>query len=64
VPVLDGRRGNPVGFGRVHLDALLALRGDRGARGLLQTCPVTEVAVRDAGILRDVDAPEDLQDVP
>ena len=28
----DGRRGNPVGFGRVHLDALLALRGDQGAR--------------------------------
>jgi molybdenum cofactor cytidylyltransferase len=61
VPVLDGRRGNPVGFGRVHLPALLALRGDQGARGLLQTCPVTAVAVRDAGILRDVDTPGDLQ---
>jgi len=59
-PVLDGRRGNPVGFGSVHLPALLALQGDQGARRLLQTCPVTEVAVPDAGILRDIDTPADL----
>jgi molybdenum cofactor cytidylyltransferase len=59
-PVLDGRRGNPVGFGAVHLDALLALHGDKGARSLLQTCPVTEVPVRDPGIFRDVDTPSDL----
>jgi molybdenum cofactor cytidylyltransferase len=59
-PVLDGRRGNPVGFGRVHLDALLALRGDQGARRLLQTCPVTEIPVTDPGIFRDIDTPADL----
>jgi molybdenum cofactor cytidylyltransferase len=59
-PLLDGRRGNPVGFGRVHLDALLALHGDQGARRLLQTCPVTEVPVADPGIFRDIDTPADL----
>jgi molybdenum cofactor cytidylyltransferase len=59
-PVLDGRRGNPVGFNAVHLDALLALRGDQGARRLLQTCPVTEVPVHDPGIFRDIDTPDDL----
>lgn len=59
-PVVEGRRGNPVGFGAVHLDALLALRGDAGARRLLRRFPVTEVAVPDPGILRDVDVPEDL----
>jgi molybdenum cofactor cytidylyltransferase len=59
-PVTDGRRGNPVGFGAVHLDALLALRGDEGARRLLQTCPVTEVPVHDPGIFRDIDTPGDL----
>ncbi|RYF01635.1 MAG: nucleotidyltransferase family protein, partial [Oxalobacteraceae bacterium] len=59
-PVHDGRRGNPVGFGRVHLDALLALQGDQGARRLLQTCPVTEVAVQDRGIFLDIDTPADL----
>jgi molybdenum cofactor cytidylyltransferase len=59
-PVLDGRRGNPVGFGRVHLDALLALSGDQGARRLLQTCPVTEVPTADRGIFQDIDTPSDL----
>lgn len=59
-PLMDGRRGNPVGFGRVHLDALLALRGDQGARRLLQTCPVTEIQVADPGIFRDIDTPADL----
>jgi molybdenum cofactor cytidylyltransferase len=59
-PVHDGRRGNPVGFGRVHLDALLALQGDQGARRLLQICPVTEVAVQDRGIFLDIDTPADL----
>jgi molybdenum cofactor cytidylyltransferase len=61
-PVMDGRRGNPVGFGRVHLEALLALGGDQGARRLLQTSPVTEVAVDDPGIFRDIDTPADLSD--
>ena len=59
-PLMDGRRGNPVGFGRVHLDGLLALRGDQGARRLLQTFPVTEVPVADPGIFRDIDTPADL----
>jgi molybdenum cofactor cytidylyltransferase len=59
-PVKDGRRGNPVGFGRVHLDALLALGGDQGARRLLQTCRVTAVAVDDPGIFLDIDTPANL----
>ena len=59
-PVMDGRRGNPVGFGRAHLDALLALRGDQGARRLLQSFPVTEIAVADPGIFRDIDTPADI----
>ncbi|MFK3739903.1 nucleotidyltransferase family protein [Massilia sp. TN1-12] len=59
-PVMEGKRGNPVGFGRVHLDALLALEGDQGARRLLQTCPVIEIPVGDMGIFRDIDTPGDL----
>ncbi|MFC0254581.1 nucleotidyltransferase family protein [Massilia consociata] len=62
VPVHDGRRGNPVAFGARHLDALLALGGDQGARRLLMAHPVTEVAVADPGILRDIDSPADLRD--
>jgi molybdenum cofactor cytidylyltransferase len=60
VPVFGGRRGNPVAFGAVYLDALLALGGDQGARRLLASHPVAEVEVDDPGILRDIDTPSDL----
>lgn len=60
VPTCGGRRGNPVAFGAEHRDALLVLAGDQGARRLLQTHPVSEIAVDDPGILRDVDTPADL----
>ena len=60
VPVYAGQRGNPVGFGACHRDALLGLGGDQGARRLLQAHPVTEILVQDRGILRDIDTPSDL----
>ncbi len=60
VPVAGGRRGNPVAWGRAHWPRLLALTGDRGARALLDTVEVTEVAVDDPGIFADIDTPEAL----
>jgi molybdenum cofactor cytidylyltransferase len=60
VPVHQGQRGNPVGFSRKHLAQLLTLGGDQGARSLLNTHPVIEVVVNDAGILRDIDTMLDL----
>lgn len=59
-PVMHGKRGNPVAFGREHLAALLQLRGDEGARHLLRNHPVTQVIVDDPGILQDIDTPGDL----
>lgn len=59
-PVHAARRGNPVAFGVTHLPALLALKGDQGARALLYTHFVTEVTVHDAGIHRDIDTIADL----
>lgn len=59
-PVHAGRRGNPVAFGSAHLAALLALEGDQGARALLTTQVVTEVAVADPGIFQDIDTVADL----
>ncbi len=59
-PVYQGRRGNPVAFGARHREALLGLGGDQGARRLLQAHPVTEIAVPDPGVLRDIDTPSDL----
>ncbi len=60
VPVYEGRRGNPVAFGACHRDALLGLGGEQGARRLLQAHRVTEIAVPDPGILRDIDTLSDL----
>lgn len=60
VPVCQGRRGNPVAFSAVHLPLLLALDGDQGARSIVQSHAVQEVAVADGGILRDIDTPDDL----
>ena len=64
VPVAGGRRGNPVLFGVGHREALLALEGDRGARGLLAdraNC-IREVPVGDdAGLFADADTPQDYQ---
>lgn len=63
-PVFEGRRGNPVGFSSAHLAELLALRGDEGARRLLQQYSVKEIKVDDPGILRDVDTSFDLPITP
>jgi molybdenum cofactor cytidylyltransferase len=52
--------GHPVGFAREFGDALMALRGDQGARRLFATAQVHSVTVGDAGIYRDVDTPADL----
>jgi molybdenum cofactor cytidylyltransferase len=61
VPALpDGRRGHPVAFGGAHLPALARLSGEGGARALLEAYPVRVATVDDAGILRDVDTPDDL----
>ncbi|HEX8611733.1 MAG TPA: nucleotidyltransferase family protein [Telluria sp.] len=60
VPVHGGRRGNPVGFGRVHREALLALQGDQGARAILKAHPVSVVSVDDPGVVSDIDTVADL----
>ena len=63
VPRCAGQAGHPVVFpARFYLD-LIALNGDAGARAIIDAHP-TEVAwvdTQDEGVLRDVDAPEDLR---
>ncbi len=61
-PVIRGERGHPVGFAASHREALLALRGDEGARAILARAAGTLVRldVDDPGALRDVDRPSDL----
>jgi molybdenum cofactor cytidylyltransferase len=61
-PLCDGQRGHPVLFGRAFWPQLQALRGDEGARALLQAYAAAcqGVALTDPGVLRDVDRPQAL----
>jgi molybdenum cofactor cytidylyltransferase len=61
-PRYQGQAGQPVGFGREHLEALTQLHGDQGARALLQARDddVRWLDVPDPGVLADVDQRADL----
>jgi len=61
-PVIAGRRGNPVVLGRSLFDEAKALRGDIGARPILQAlgARLALVETDDDGVLFDVDEPGDL----
>jgi molybdenum cofactor cytidylyltransferase len=60
-PCFGARRGNPVGFSVEHRPLLLGLQGDRGAGALLTSLPLECVPVEDAGVLLDIDSPQDLE---
>ncbi len=57
-----GVRGHPVGFARRHYAELAGLSGDEGAKSILAAHrdSVQLIEVADSGVLRDVDAPADL----
>jgi molybdenum cofactor cytidylyltransferase len=61
-PCFEGRRGHPVLFGRACFPALRGLSGDVGAREVLAAMGerLALVDSPDAGVLFDVDRPEDL----
>ena len=62
VPTWHGHRGNPVLWSTEFFREMSSLQGDRGARSLLDEHheAVREVAVRDDGVLFDVDDLHDL----
>lgn len=62
VPVHQGRRGNPVLWGRSYFAEMTRLTGDFGAKSLmtLHADRVTEVEVGSASIFADIDTPADL----
>ncbi len=63
VPTVDGKRGNPVLWGRRHFAAMQALEGDVGARHLIgeHAEQLVEVAMEDTAALVDVDTPAALE---
>lgn len=63
VPVIGQRRGHPVGFSARYAPELLALTGDVGAKALLErhASAVELLPSDDAGILKDIDTPDQLE---
>lgn len=61
-PVYRNQRGHPVGFSTRFRSELEALRGDDGARAILQrhADQLMLVECHDSGILTDIDTPQDL----
>jgi molybdenum cofactor cytidylyltransferase len=61
-PFYDGRRGHPVGISAHYKNELLELRGDTGARRLLERdqSRIVHIESDDAGIFTDIDLPGDL----
>ncbi|QCK87969.1 4-diphosphocytidyl-2C-methyl-D-erythritol kinase [Phreatobacter aquaticus] len=62
VPIADGRRGNPVLWGRRFFAELGRVSGDQGGRAILAAAPeaIAEVHVDGDGVHLDVDTPEAL----
>ncbi len=66
VPTFNGARGHPVAFSTTYRDALMVLRGDQGARSVIAAVEtadpqrITLLPVVDAGVLADIDTPQDL----
>lgn len=60
MPVIDGKRGNPVLWSRRFFPELMALQGDMGARFLIGKYPeaVVEVPMTGQGALIDIDTPD------
>jgi molybdenum cofactor cytidylyltransferase len=60
VPVHEGRRGHPVIFAADLFNEILDLSSDQGLNTVVRRQPerVVEVFVENAGVLRDIDTPE------
>lgn len=61
-PTHEGRRGHPVGLSARFRGQLEALRGDAGARAIIEanSALLALVEVDDPGVCRDIDTPADL----
>ncbi len=65
VPYYQQQTGHPVGFRREYGEALLALKGDTGAREIVRRAhsqgDVMDLSLADDGVTFDVDTVEDLR---
>jgi molybdenum cofactor cytidylyltransferase len=65
VPSCQGQRGNPTIFSRRFYDQIFAIRGDTGAREIIDNYPaqVLNVETDDPAFFSDIDTPGDLEKI-
>jgi len=65
LPIHEGRRGHPVFFSSELFDEILGLQPDQGLNSVVRRdrARVREVEVRNAGVLRDIDTPEQFENL-
>lgn len=63
MPVYQGQRGHPVGFAAEFSTLLQQVQGDEGARAIVKahSSSIVQLDCEDAGVLRDIDLPTDLE---
>ena len=61
VPLMDGKRANPVYFPRSAFQALASVTGDQGGRALFPQFPVFLLEWLDDHMGEDIDTPEDYE---
>ena len=59
-PAYEGKRGHPVFFNRSYTDALMVLKGDKGAASIIENRALQLFSVPDPGCLQDIDTPDHL----
>jgi CTP:molybdopterin cytidylyltransferase MocA len=65
LPYYDGHRGHPAFFASELFEEILRLRPDQGLNAVVRSIPgrVDEVPVANAGVLRDIDTPEEFENL-
>ena len=65
LPIHEGRRGHPVFFSSELFDEILGLQPDQGLNSVVRRDParIREVEVGNAGVLRDIDTPEQFENL-
>lgn len=65
LPYYDGHRGHPAFFASELFEEILRLRPDQGLNTVVRAIPsrVAEVPVTNAGVLRDIDTPEEFENL-
>lgn len=64
-PFYHGERGHPVGFNKMYQNALLGLKGDKGAKQLLQRDAhiISKIETLCGGVVMDIDRKSDVEKI-